>query len=161
MLDLWKNKLYVRIHPDSLMVRDVKSGEVVKERPLVAFSEGKKKEVLAIGEAAAALTGGAGVAVVNPFKHPRTPLSDFAVAETLLKGFVRKVYGNTLFATSPTIVIQLALELEGGITPIEARVLRELALGAGAAKVIAWEGPELSDEQVRNLDFPATGRVVS
>jgi rod shape-determining protein MreB len=38
---------------------------------------------------------------------------------------------------------------EGGLSEIEKRILNELAIGAGAMKVVVWVGPELSDTEVR------------
>ena len=36
----------------------------------------------------------------------------------------------------------------------------QLGIGAGARKSIGWIGPDLTDEQVRELAFPATGEVL-
>jgi hypothetical protein len=60
-----------------------------------------------------------------------------------------KVIGKGLFAGSPGVVIQPLEMTEGGLSEIEERVFRELAIGAGAAKVIVWLGHELSDSEVR------------
>jgi len=38
--------------------------------------------------------------------------------------------------------------IEGGLSQVEERVLRELAAGAGARKVFVWVGHELSDQEV-------------
>jgi rod shape-determining protein MreB and related proteins len=153
-------KLYVRIHPESLTVRDVGSGAFVQEPPLVAISKGQKRGVLAVGNEASLLSGDPNVEIVNPFNHPRTPLSDFTFAEVLLKAFVKKLRGSRFSLLSPTMVMHLAVDLEGGITPIEIRALRELGIGAGARKSVGWIGPDLTDDQVRRFAFPATGRVV-
>jgi rod shape-determining protein MreB len=160
MLGALDEKLYVRIHPDSLTVRDARSGAFVKEPPLVAISTGEKPEVIAVGREAEFLRGQPTVDVVNPFRHPRTPLSDFTVAEVLIKSLVRKLRGRKMLMPSPTIVMHLAVHLEGDITQIEVRALRELGIGAGARKCIGWIGPDLTDEQVRNLAFPANGQVL-
>jgi hypothetical protein len=38
---------------------------------------------------------------------------------------------------------------EGGLSEVEERVLKEVAIGAGASKVVVWVGRELSDGEVR------------
>jgi len=38
---------------------------------------------------------------------------------------------------------------EGGLSEVEERVLRELAMCAGASKVVVWVGHELSDAEVK------------
>jgi hypothetical protein len=35
-----------------------------------------------------------------------------------------------------------------------------MALGAGASDVLMWQGPELTDEQVRSNHLPSTGRLL-
>lgn len=37
---------------------------------------------------------------------------------------------------------------EGGLSGIELRAIRELAFGAGARKVVIWEGKTLTDNEV-------------
>ena len=39
--------------------------------------------------------------------------------------------------------------IEGRLSEVEERVLRELAMGAGASKVVVWVGHELSDAEVQ------------
>lgn len=168
--------LYVRIHPDMLSVRDVGKGKSISEPPLMAISGGLKREgsnfqggvkfsgsnpkVLAIGNEAKAMDVQQDLRIVNPFSHPRTPLSDFTVAETLIKGFIRKLSGRSLSIIAPTMVLQLAVELEGGITQIESRALKELGIGAGAKWCCGWIGPDLTDEQLIAWRFPSNGQVI-
>jgi rod shape-determining protein MreB len=162
MFGFFEDVLYIRIHREFLTVRDVKTGAQVKEPPLMALSGGDRKEIAAVGYEAQKLKGQPEILLVNPFDHPRTPLSDFTVAEQLIKAFVRKVQGRRIWKPQPTVVIHLAMDLQGGITQIEARALHELALGgAGASKVSGWMGPDLSDEQVRTGKFPASGKAFS
>jgi len=168
--------LYVRIHPDMLSVRDVRKGKSVSEPPLMAISGGIKCEgsnfqggakfsgsnpkVLAIGNEAKAMVVQQDLRIVNPFSHPRTPLSDFTVAEMLIKGFIQKLSGRNLSIIAPTMVLQLAVELEGGITQIESRALKALGTGVGAKWCCGWIGPDLTDEQLIAWRFPSNGRVI-
>ena len=45
---------------------------------------------------------------------------------------MREVLGRKLFSMSPIIVVHPMEKIEGGLTGIEHRAFRELALGAGA-----------------------------
>ena len=168
--------LYVKIHPDMLSVRNVKNGENICEPPLVAILGGIKIEssnlqggarhtgsnpkIIAIGSDAKAKEDQKDMRIVNPFAHPRTPLSDFTVAEMLIKGFIRKLSGHKLSVLSPLMVLHLAIELEGGITQIEARALKELGVAIGAKWCCGWIGPDLTDEQVIAWHFPDNGKVI-
>ena len=49
---------------------------------------------------------------------------------------------------------------EGGWTQIEIRALHELAMGAGASRVVVWHGREISDEELREQRFDAGGEVL-
>jgi len=60
-----------------------------------------------------------------------------------------KVIGRGLFTASPGVVIQPMEITDGGLSEVEERVFRELAMGAGAAKVVVWLGHELSDLEVK------------
>ena len=152
--------IYVRIHRDALWMREIGSGNEMREPPLAALSDSPRR-LLAIGREAAALRGKPGVIVLNPFSHPRSPFSDFTVAEVLLKAFLRKLRGGRKFLMpAPRMVMSLdGPEPEGGLTQIELRVMKELGVGAGASKVDVWIGPPLSDEQVLRRSFPTTGEV--
>ena len=159
-----------------LTVRDVKNGKSISEPPLMAISggitvegsnlqggakhSGTNPRVVAIGNDATAMGTQPDVRVVNPFAHPRTPLSDFTAAETLIKSFIRKLLKEKLSFFAPTMVLHLAVELEGGITQIESRALKELGASAGAKWCCGWIGPDLSDEQVMAWRFPDNGKVI-
>lgn len=80
---------------------------------------------------------------VNPFAHPRTILANFNEAEKLLQHGLHTMMPGFLTA-SPALAIMHPLEkLEGGLTGIEAKALRELALGAGFRDVKVYTGEEL------------------
>ncbi len=87
--------------------------------------------------------------------HPRTLISDFTVAEQLVKTFVKRMSGRHLFTPSPRVVIHPLGDPAGGFTQVERRAFREMALGAGASSVVVWSGRELSNEEVLSNRFPA------
>ena len=67
-------------------------------------------------------------------------------AEELLRKAIQKISKSKLIPSAPAIVIHPMERLEGGITDVEMRVFRELALGAGAREVVLHVGEELSHE---------------
>ena len=78
-------------------------------------------------------------------------VEDYASAEKLLSHAVRRVANTRLFVTSPVMVVHPDLELEGGLTQIESRVLRELAESCGARKVFVHYGRQLADPEINAL----------
>jgi rod shape-determining protein MreB and related proteins len=140
--------LYVKLSPERLTVRNVKSGESVSEVPEMAIATTPREAVLAVGAEARHAAATQGAKVVNPFSHPRTLVSDFTVGEQLLKAFVRKLRGSSFIAIAPLIVMHPLGTPEGGFTQVERRAFREMALGAGASEVVLWVGRELSDAEV-------------
>lgn len=75
-------------------------------------------------------------------------VGEFEIAERLLKDGIKEAYSGGLLLTRPHIIMHPKEALEGGLTMIEQRVLRELALGAGAVKTYIRIGPDLSKEEV-------------
>ncbi len=76
------------------------------------------------------------------------------MAEKTLKHFVAQVVSGSLIRPSPVMVLHVLDEWEGGLTEIELRALRELALGAGARAVHIWGGRELTDQELKDWRFP-------
>jgi rod shape-determining protein MreB len=83
------------------------------------------------------------------FTTTRLLVGQFGAAQASLKEAVGKVIGKGLFTASPGVVIQPLEMTDGGLSEIEERVFRELAVGSGAAKVVVWLGHELSDSEVK------------
>lgn len=142
---------YVQMRESRLTVTDVATGERWDQAPLLAIETGDKgkKEVVAFGDEAKHRASPT-TQVVNPFAHTRSLLSDFSVAEKLLQ-LVFKALGKRRFIpVSPAVIMHPMEKAEGGLSQIEIRAFRELALGAGARSVLVQEGPELV---AQNIDF--------
>lgn len=162
MLTALAPTLYVQLSPERLTVRNPKTGAALSEPPEVAIESAPKPRLVAVGAAArAAGAGTPAVAVLNPFAHPRSLVSDFTVAEQLLKAFVRRLPGRGLLALAPRIVMHPQGDPAGGYTQVEIRALHEMALGAGASQVVVWQGRGLTDEELLSRRFPPEGRRLS
>jgi len=84
-----------------------------------------------------------------PFTTSRQLIGQFLVAENLLKRAVKEMSKGGIFAISPRVLIQPLEMVEGGLSEIEERVLKEVTMGAGASKVVVWVGRELSDAEAK------------
>jgi len=152
---------YVQVSPELLIVRNVKTGEAISEVPEIAIAHDPKPSIVGIGNEAGMHRSAPTVKIINPFAHPRSLVSDFTVGEQLLKAFLRRLTSNSIFAVSPRVVMHLMGEPAGGFTQIEVRAFREMAMGAGASKVIVWQGRGLSDQELLSGEFPSGGQVLS
>jgi len=82
----------------------------------------------------------------SPFSTERLLVGNFSVAQTLLKKGLKIVMGKQFFA--PAILMHPMEKIEGGLSQVEERVLKDLAIIAGAQKVMLWVGHELADDEV-------------
>ena len=152
-INLFFNRyLYVQISPECVTVRDPVTGESISEIPEIAIQRlpTGKETVVAVGAAVRGVAS-ADTRVLNPFAHPRSLVSDFILAEQVLKVFFHRVCGKGLIQPSPLVIVHPLGQHEGGLTQIELRALREMAIGAGARRVRIWEGLQLTDEQVVSM----------
>ena len=158
---IFSHPLYLRLSPDRLTIRNVRTGAFVSEVPEVAILRGAKKaEILAVGAEASLHRATPSVEVLNPFSHPRTMVGDFTASEQVIKGFMRKLRDSSWLVMAPRVVFHPLGDPAGGFTQVEIRAFREMALGAGASDVLMWQGPELTDEQVCSGRLPGTGRLL-
>lgn len=142
--------IYVRITRQRLLARDVRYGKEVDLEPLVALTRDPEPKVAAIG-AEARIVGP--YDVVNPFDHPRSILSDFGAAEKLLQHAFFVLFEGRWLRPSPVVIIHPLEKVEGGLTALEHRALRELGVAAGARRVYVWEGRELIDSELSDGKF--------
>lgn len=154
-----KKILYIRISPQRLTIRDPRSGQEFSEIPEVGIAYEPTEKIIGIGSKARPAVMGTSGKVVNPFAHPRSLVSDFTVADQLLKMAVRQEFGKSFFGPSPKIVVHPLGDPDGGFTQIERRALQELALGAGASEAIVWVGRDLTDEELVGGIIPADGKA--
>lgn len=147
---LFSNTLYIRLREDRLRVTSIETLAEYDETPWIAIETGKQRIVKAVGREAKQMRDQAGLEVTNPFSHPRLLVSRFETAEKLIQHGIRTVCNNKIIAPHLLVVMHPLEKLEGGITDLECRLYRELALGAGARKVFLHVDAELD---VRNFNL--------
>ena len=81
------------------------------------------------------------------FSHPRMLIGDFAVAQACLKAGFSEVHASRFFYYT-SVVIHPMEKLEGGLTLLEERLLREMMASFGASKIVVWVGKPLDDAEV-------------
>ena len=142
--------LYVQIWADRIRMTDANTGQVHDEVPRVHYQVRRngRFKVLAFGREA-------GAEAVNPFAHPRSLFADFIAGELLLNAMLKRYQSRHVLSPSPNIIIHPMEKTEGGLTTIEIRAFREMALGAGARGVVVYQGDELQSGQI---DFDALER---
>ena len=158
------NTLYIRLRAEKLSLLHIESGKEFTLLPEVAIEtiDGKKK-IVAFGADAKTIKGMHNIEIVNGFKHPRTLLADFTVAEETLKYCMRGLMSKSLLAPSPIVIFQPLEMDEGGYTQVELRAFQELCESAGARKVYIKVGSELLKEDLVNIakaNFSALDTVI-
>ncbi|WP_227469523.1 MULTISPECIES: rod shape-determining protein [Delftia] len=159
MLSAFLPLIYVQISPERLTLTNPKTGQTLSEVPELALSPPPRRRILAAGPQARLAAASEPAEVVNPFAHPRSLISDFVLAEHLLKYQLRRLQAGGWLAASPHIVIHPLGDPEGGFTQVELRALRELGSAAGASKVNVWTGRPLTDEELLARKPPAQGGI--
>lgn len=155
MLDFFKNTLYIRLSAECLSVLQVESNLLFSDQPWMAMRENKgKRQIVSYGKQALTIANEPEIKIANGFKHPRTIIADFTIAELVMSHFVKQVLKPRILCPSPIMIIHPIDELEGGLTQVEGRALRELCCMAGARDAYCWQGLELSNNELRTLDFP-------
>lgn len=145
---LFSGTVYIQIWEERIRIALVGSDNVFDERPYIALANTNSKTpiVRAIGDEAYKLR--VSTEVSNPFSHPRLLINGFQKAEKVLQHGIKAVCKNKLFPPNPIVVLHPREKLEGGITDVECRMFRELALGGGARAVYLHIGQELSSESL-------------
>jgi rod shape-determining protein MreB and related proteins len=87
----------------------------------------------------------------EPFTTERLLIGNFDSALSVAKAAIKQVNSAKVKWVSPKIVIHPLEYLEGGLSPVEKRLFRELADSASALDVRVWEGADLLDRQVVEL----------
>ena len=88
---------------------------------------------------------------IQKYDHPRSIIANFEAAESTLKQLI-KMQKLPWYDPSPILLLQVKETVEGGITFVENRALRELGYNAGARNVLIFD----EQGQWLNADEAAT-----
>jgi rod shape-determining protein MreB len=158
---MFGNTIYVRMEVERLTLLHAQSGREWADTPDVARHASSGK-VLSVGREALALAGHVDVVVDNGYRHPRTLIAEFNLAELALKAMIPHVAPRSWFSPAPVIVMHPLARLTGGLTQVEVRAIHELAMGAGARRALVWEGEMPTRKQLLELDFSTvSGRLLN
>ena len=134
---------YLRVNRERVVVRDVSTAKSVEVASKIGIDS--SDNVLSVGDP----VDPAATKVLNPFRHPRVLIDDFSGGERVVRFAFRRLSGRGAILTAPNVIAHADFSLEGGLTQIEVRALREMLEGAGARKVHIWHGSRiLSDDEV-------------
>jgi len=112
-------------------------GIVLNEPSVVAIADRKgKKQVLAVGDEAKMMLGRTpgDIEAIRPLRDG--VISDFLVAEEMIKSFIRKVHNRRSFVRPQVIVC-----VPSGSTAVDRRAIKESVESAGARRVFLIEEP--------------------
>ena len=113
----------------------VKGKGVVLREPSVVAVDNNTKEVLAVGQEARRMLGRTPGNIVATRPLREGVISDYTVTEKMLKYFINKVKGKTIFAPRTMICIP------SRVTEVEKKAVIDAATQAGARKVFLIEEP--------------------
>jgi len=146
--------VYAQIWSNRIRVRNITNGLIFDDEPLIALGKNKKGQDIIVGIGREVRKTDNSISIMNPFLHPRVLISDFEKAEKIMQHAIREVHKNyKYFRYYPSVVVHPMEKLEGGLTDIEDRAIRELMFGAGAYKIALYQGKELSifDSSINNI----------
>ena len=114
----------------SILVYVKGKGVVLKEPSVVAFDVDTRK-IKAIGEEARLMIGRTpgNIVAVRPLRQG--VISDYSVTEKMLKYFVHKAVGKSLFGRKPRISVCVP----SGVTEVEKKAVEDATYAAGARDV--------------------------
>ena len=113
----------------------VKGKGVVLREPSVVAVDSNTKEVLAVGQEARRMLGRTPGNIVATRPLREGVISDYTVTEKMLKYFINKINGKTLFSPRTMICIP------SRVTEVEKKAVIDAATQAGARKVFLIEEP--------------------
>ena len=113
----------------------VKGKGVVLREPSVVAVDSNTKEVLAVGQEARRMLGRTPGNIVATRPLREGVISDYTVTEKMLKYFINKINGKTIFSPRTMICIP------SRVTEVEKKAVIDAATQAGARKVFLIEEP--------------------
>jgi len=111
-------------------------GIIITEPSVVAINQ-KTGQILAIGREAKKMVGRTPTHIVASRPLVKGVISDFEIAEQMLKYFIESSYKNRVVFPRPRVIVGIPC----GLTEVEKKSVRDAARNAGARKVYLIEQP--------------------
>ncbi len=118
MFKLDQNYVYVKIYANRFEIHDIKTAKHIRVDAMPEFTTGRQL------------------------------IAEYSIAEDTLRNGMKKLFAKRLFTPHPLMLIQPMEKINSGISEVEERVLHELAISAGARKVVVWVGNKLTNREV-------------
>jgi rod shape-determining protein MreB len=115
----------------------IKGEGIVATEPSVVAVNQKTGQVLAIGDEAKKMVGRTPMHITASRPLVKGVISDFEVAEQMLKYFIEKAYQTRTVFPRPRVIIGIPC----GLTEVEKKSVRDAALNAGAGRAYLVEQP--------------------
>ena len=115
------------------LVYSKKHKKIVLNEPSVVAVEKETRKVLAVGNEAKEMIGKTPDSIVAIKPLSEGVIADYDVTEAMIKYFIKKVFGNTVFM--PDVMICVPIDVTG----VEKRAVLEAALSAGAKRAYLIE----------------------
>ena len=164
MLSALSSLIYLKISPERIFLKNLKSGNTISDFPILALNVSNnsnnkvQQTVYAVGkDALQAKKEHQDLILKNGFEHPRVVIGEFAIAEKTVQHFLRQLDKQAIFRIRPVVILHPLGNYDGGLSSIEINALKEIAIGAGARKVFIWQGRELTDHEIKTGTFPLEG----
>lgn len=151
---------YVRLGPESIVVRDVRAGREVEDVPVATVDA--DGHVLAIGRAAEGHDGrdDGRATLRRPFVGPAVAAADREVAVEILRHQLSRLRRVSWLPMMIRGMVVHHLAADSEVLEIDAReALLAVARQAGARAPIAWAGRQLSDQEVIEAIAPPAYRL--
>jgi actin-like ATPase involved in cell morphogenesis len=150
--------LYIRIKPEWLSVRDIKSNHYYEDIPIAALRIEGRNEVMAVGfQARELVSNSENYRLVNGFEDEDGLISNRHAAEGTLKYFMDSVIRKGLIKP-PIVAILHPVDCKpSAYTQPDGQLLAELCLRAGAKEAYVWIGQELMYKDILTGEFPQSG----
>lgn len=150
----------MRISPNCLIVRNVRTKAFISDIPEVALVRDPKLRIVGVGKEASLRKAMPSVEVINPFSPPVSMTSDLNVGGQVLKAFLYQLRGKFFSSIPARLVFHPQGNIGGGFTQIEINAYREMVRRAGVSHASIWLGPTLSDEEVLSEEYPSVGQML-
>lgn len=118
----------------TVIIYDRENGVLLSEPSVVGVNQ-KTQEVICVGDEAYDMIGRTPDKIRAVMPMADGVISDFDLTSAMIKGFLRKVYKNSLI--KPRLIVCVP----SGITDVESRAVVKAALSAGSRKVYLIEEP--------------------